>query len=88
MELLYLAVVDVNYQRLPLIQKGLEIQIKVSITMGDGEDNKLAIKRCKLWVKLQYKEPVNGRFEDATTEILEILHRSDLDDSLTDESST
>ena len=55
--------------------------------MGYGEVHKLAIKRCELWVKLQYKEPVNGKFEDATAEILELLHGSDSDDWLTDESS-
>ena len=49
-----------NHQRSPLIQGGLEIPIEVSITMEYGEENKLAIKRCELWIKLQYKESVNG----------------------------
>ena len=52
-----------------------------------SQANKLAIKGCELWVELQYKELVNGKFEDATAEILETLHRSDSESSLTDESS-
>ena len=55
--------------------------------MTFSEATKLAIKRCEVWVDLQYKEPVNSQFEDATAEILEILHSSDSENSLTDEPS-
>ena len=80
-------VVDVSHRRSPLIQGGLEIPVKVTVSMTFSEANKLAMKRCEVWVELQYKEPVNDQFEDATAEILEILHGSDSENSLTDESS-
>ena len=76
-----------SHRRSPLIQGGLEISVEVTVSMAFSEANKLAIKRCKLWVEFQYKEPVNGQFEDATAEILEILHGSDSENSLSDESS-
>ena len=80
-------VVDVSHHRSPLIQGELEIPVVVTVSMTFSEANKLAIKRCEVWVELQYKELVNGQFEDATAEILEILHTSDLENLLTDESS-
>ena len=76
-----------SHRRSPLIQGGLEIPVEVTVSMAFSEANKLAIKRCELWVELQYKEPVNGQFEDVTAEILEILHGSDSENSLSDESS-
>ena len=76
-----------SHRRLPLIQGELEIPVVVTVSMTFREANKLAIKRCEVWVELQYKELVNGQFENATAEILEILHTSDSENLLTDESS-
>ena len=66
-------VVDVYHHRLLLIQGGLEIPIEITVSMAFSEANKLTIMRCELWVELPYKESVNGKFEHATAEILEIL---------------
>ncbi len=63
-------VVDVQYRRSPLVQGGLEIPIEVMVEMDFTERNKLSIEKYEALVKERYKEPVEGKFEDATAAIL------------------
>ena len=67
----------------------MEVPVEMNVSMAFSDANKLAIKRCELWVVLQNKKPIpiNGKFEDATAEIHETLHESDSENLLTDESS-
>ena len=47
------------------------------VSMESSDANKQALRRCQNWVELKYKEPIDGHFEDATTEILRMLQGSD-----------
>ena len=80
-------VINTHHRRSPLVQGGLEIPIEVTVSMDSSDANKQALARCKTWVELKYKEPLDGHFEDATDEILRILQDTDSDESSTDESS-
>ena len=52
---------------------GLEIPIRVTVTMDAGEANVQVIKRYKDLVNEHYKEPVNGNFDDVTASVLKAL---------------
>ena len=64
-------VVDVNHQRLPLIQGGLGIPIKVNVTMAFTNVNQCAMDIYKPLITEKYKEMINGQFKDATAGILQ-----------------
>jgi hypothetical protein len=75
-------VVDTHYRRSPLVQGGLEIPIEVTVEISNCEKNELAIQEL---VTEKYKEPVNERFEDATSTILARLRGNEDDSGSSDE---
>lgn len=66
-------VVDVHHRRSPLVQGGLEIPCEITVEMTMTDTNSLAIDKYRQLVSDQYQEPVEGKFPDATQEILEAL---------------
>lgn len=72
-------VADVHHRRSPLVQGGLEIPAEITVEMDLNEDNILAMKKYESLVQEYYKEPVDGKFEDATDDILESI-KSDNDE--------
>ena len=75
-------IVAVNHRRSPLVQGGLEIPVEVTVEMDFSEDNKISILKYEALVNERYKEPIDGKFEDATQSILEGLKlASDEEDS-------
>ena len=57
-------VINTQHWRFPLVQGGLEIPIKVTINMNSIDiSNKQALARCRYWVELAYKKPVNGHLK-------------------------
>ena len=72
-------VMDTHHRRSPLVQGGLEIPIEVTVTMKYSPDNKDAMVKYEDLVGKHYKEPVDGKYEDITPEILEGLE-SDTDE--------
>ena len=59
---------------------GLEIPIEVTVTMPYSPANKEAMMKYEDLVNKRYKEPEDGKFEDATKEILEAVSGdSDMD---------
>ena len=80
---------SVQYRRSPLIQGGLEIPAEVTIEMDISENNVIALQKYEELVHHNYKEPVDGAFEDATDSILAALkHDSDSDEIISSESDT
>ena len=63
-------IISDNHRRSPLIQRGLEIPVEVSVTMISSEKNNAALAKYKELVSQNYKEPVDGKFEDVTDMIL------------------
>ena len=55
------------------MQGGLEIPCKVIVEMEMMGKNSLAIDKYKQLVSDQYQEPVEGKFPDATQQILEAM---------------
>ena len=70
-------VIDVDYRWSPLMQGGVEIPVLVSIAMDCSDSNKGNIKKLEILLNEYYKEPVNGKFEDATEAILRSIHSDD-----------
>ena len=66
-------VIDTHHRRSPLVQGGLEIPIQVTVEMDLTEKNQQCLDRYKTLVGEKYKEPVDGKFEDATDSILQRL---------------
>ena len=77
-------VMDVHHRRSPLVQGGLEIPIRVTVTMDLGESNVQVMKKYEDLVNEHYKEPVNRMFDDVTTSVLEALMSDDDDESDTE----
>ena len=78
-------VVETHYRRSPFVQGGLEIPIDVTVEMPNCEKNELAIKMFQELVTEKYKEPVNEKFEDATSTILARLRGNEDDSGSSDE---
>ena len=74
----YVTVKDVRFRRSPLIQGGLEIPVNVTASMESSSKNIQAVEGSL--VELSYKEPVNGNFNDCTSEILKELGAEEIDD--------
>ena len=72
----YVTVKDVQFRWSPLIQGGLEIPVNVTASMESSSKN---IQRFKSLVELSYKEPINGNFNDCTSEILKELGAEEID---------
>ena len=58
-------VVSSNYRRSPLIQGGREIPIKLVVKLLVGEENYSNLEKYSQLATQNYKEPVNGEYEDA-----------------------
>ena len=63
-------VLDAHHQKSPLIQGGLEIPVEVIVEMADTEENRLALAKYEAMTAERYKEPVDGKYQDATAAIL------------------
>ena len=63
-------VIDVHHRRSPIVQGGLEIPIRVTVTMEYGSKNKDALTKYASLVARCYKEPVDGNYEDITRNVL------------------
>ncbi len=72
-------VTDTHHRRSPLVQGGLEIPIQVTVEMDSSEKNRQCINKYETLVNEKYKEPVDGKFEDATDAILRKLKEDDDD---------
>ena len=71
---------DSKYRRSPLIQGGLEIPVTVHIELDSTPRNVTVLERYKQLVNESYKEPVNGKFQDCTKDVLkDLLEDSDSD---------
>ena len=55
------------------IPPSLEIPIEVTVTMPYSPANKKAMMKFENFMNKRYKEPEDGKFEDATKEILEAV---------------
>jgi len=66
-------VIDVHHRRSPLVQGELEIPIQVTVKMTCSAENKDAMATYEELIHKQYKEPVDGIFEDVTREVLKHL---------------
>ena len=66
-------VMDTHPRRLLLVQGGLEIPIQVIVEMELTEKNQQCLDKYETLVGEKYKEPVDGKFEDATDSILQRL---------------
>ena len=74
-------VMDTRHRRSHLKQGGLEIPIHVVVMMPYSPANKEAMIMYEDLVNKRYKEPQDGKFEDATKEILEAVSgNSDTDE--------
>ena len=63
------------------MQGGLEIPIQVMVEMDFTEKNRLCLDKYESLVNEKYREPVDGKFEDATSAILEGLKDDGSEDS-------
>ena len=70
-------VIDVHDCRSPLVQGGLDIPIRVTVTMDLRESNIQVMEKYEDLVNECYKEPVNGVFNNVTTSVLEALISDD-----------
>ena len=80
-------VTDTHHRRSPLVQGGLEIPIRGTVTMKIGEINVRVINKYEELVNEHYKEPENGTFDDVTASVLEQI-MSDEDDDDDNDSDT
>ena len=75
----YVTVKHVRFRRSPLIQGGLEIPVTVTASMESSSKNIQAVERVKSLVELSCKEPVNGNFNDCSSEIVKELGAEEID---------
>lgn len=68
---------DTKYRRSPLIQGGLEIPVEVDVQMENSSENQQALSKYKTLVAENYHEPVNGKYVDATPDIMKSLYSED-----------
>ena len=70
---------------------GAQVTVKVidvvTVAMDCSDSNKDKIKKLEILLNEYYKEPVNGKFEDATEAILRTIHSDDENVDSTDDSS-
>ena len=63
-------VLDAHHRKSPLIQGGIEIPVEVTVEMAATEENRLALAKYEAMTAERYKEPVDGKYQDATAAIL------------------
>ena len=80
-------VTDTHHRRSPLVQGGVEIPVRVTVTVKLGEGNVRVINKCEELVNEHYKKPENGTFDDVTASVLEQM-MSDEDDDDDNDSDT
>ena len=66
---------DTKYRRSPLIQGRLEIPVEVQ--MENSSENQQALSKYETLIAENYQEPVNGKYVDATPDILKALYSED-----------
>ena len=69
-----------DFERSPIVQGGLEIPAEITVEMDITEENVQAMKKYEALVEEYYKEPIDGKFEDATAAILQSLKSLASDD--------
>ena len=69
---------------LPTVYHGLEIPVRVEIKLPYDEVNDSNLKKYKQLVEENYREPVNGKYDDATDKILKDIR---IDDEESEEDS-
>ena len=74
-------VIDIHHRRSPIVQGGLEIPIQVTVKMEYSEKNKDALTKYESLVAWYYKEPVDGKYEDITRNVLDSLDSSEEEES-------
>ena len=77
-------VISTTHRVSPLIQGDLEIPIRVEIKLPYDEVNDSNLKKYKQLVEENYREPVNGKYDDATDKILKDIG---IDDEESEEDS-
>ena len=77
-------VIDTQHRRSPLVQGGLEIPIQVMVETDYTEKNRLCLDKYESLVNEKYREPVDGKFEDAMSAILKGLKDDGSKDSNSD----
>ena len=80
-------VMDTHHWRSPLVQGGLEIPIQVTVEMDLTEKNRQCLDKYETLVGEKFKEPVDGKFEDATDSILQRLKEPEDSGDNTDSNS-
>ena len=63
-------VLATHHRPSPLIQRGLEIPIKLVVKFTDNEVNSAKLQKYRKFVDENYREPVDGKFADDTVRIL------------------
>ena len=66
---------DTKYRRSPLIQGGIEIPVEVQ--MENSSENQQALSKYKTLIAENYQEPVDGKYVDASPDILKALYSED-----------
>ena len=78
-------VASVQQRKSPLVQGGLEIPVLVMVQMTFDAKKKKALTKYDKIVGENYREPIDGRFEDATAAVLKGIYASDEEDDEDDE---
>ena len=66
-------VIDPQHRRSPLVQRGLEIPVKVIIELEHSTRGREILARFQTHIRDNYKEPTDGKFDDCTSKILKDL---------------
>ena len=74
-------VVSTKERRSPLIQGGIEIPVYIKVEMDTPTENEQTVKFYKDFVEKNYAEPIDGKFKDATGEILKALAEEEESDA-------
>ena len=63
-----------KYRRSQLIQGGIEIPVEVEVQIENSSENQQALSKYKTLIAKNYHEPVDGKYVDATPDILKALY--------------
>ena len=77
-------VTDPKHRRSPLVQGGIEIPVKVIIEMEHSTRGREILTRYKTHIRDSYKEPIDGKFDDCTREVLKSVTAEDSSDGESD----